>query len=53
MFEVFNVPALYVSMQSVCALYASGLTTGVVLDSGDGVTHTVPIYEGYAVPSAI
>jgi actin-related protein len=53
MFEVFNVPCLYVSMQAVCALYSSGRTTGVVLDSGEGVTHTVPIYEGFAIPHAI
>ncbi|TNV78313.1 hypothetical protein FGO68_gene6964 [Halteria grandinella] len=53
MFEVFNVPCLYVSVQGVLALYASGRTSGVVLDSGDGVSHTVPIYEGYAIPHAI
>lgn len=53
MFEVFNVPCLYVSVQAVLALYASGRCTGVVLDSGDGVSHTVPIFEGYAIPHAI
>ncbi|KAI3409840.1 Alpha-centractin [Globodera pallida] len=52
-FETFNVPALFVQIQAVLSLYSSGRTTGVVLDSGDGVTHVVPIFEGFAIEHGI
>merc|ERR1719283_495728 len=53
MFETFNVPSMYVGIQAVLSLYASGRTTGIVLDAGDGVAHIVPNYDGYALPHAI
>jgi actin len=53
MFETFNVPCLYVAIQAVLSLYSAGRTTGIVCDSGDGVTHTVPIYEGFSIPHAV
>ncbi|KAG8907780.1 Actin-2 [Tulasnella sp. 403] len=52
-FDTFNVPALYTSVQAVLALYSTGRTTGIVLDSGDGVTHAVPVFEGFSMPHAI
>eukprot|EP01105_Mastigella_eilhardi_P024231 TRINITY_DN6288_c2_g1_i3.p1 TRINITY_DN6288_c2_g1~~TRINITY_DN6288_c2_g1_i3.p1 ORF type:complete len:287 (+),score=70.19 TRINITY_DN6288_c2_g1_i3:343-1203(+) len=52
-FETFNVPAFFVALQSILSMYASGRTTGIVLDSGDGVTHAVPIVEGFAIPHAV
>jgi actin, other eukaryote len=53
MFETFNSPAFYTSIDAALACYASGRTTGIVVDSGDGVTHVTPILEGFSLPHAI
>lgn len=63
MFETFSVPGLYIAVQAVLALCASLLTkqeagkdasvTGTVIDSGDGVTHIIPVVEGYCIGSCI
>lgn len=53
MFEIFKVPGTFIAIQGVLSLYASGRTTGIVMDIGDGVTHTIPVYEGYYIPHAV
>uniref|UniRef100_A0A8D1XWA4 Actin related protein 3B n=1 Tax=Sus scrofa TaxID=9823 RepID=A0A8D1XWA4_PIG len=61
LFESFNVPGLYIAVQAVLALAASWTSrqvgertlTGIVIDSGDGVTHAIPVAEGYVIGSCI
>lgn len=53
MFETFSIPAMDVGIQAALSLFASGRTTGLVFDSGDGISHTVPIYEGKVVPQTL
>ncbi|XP_069127406.1 actin-5-like [Argopecten irradians] len=53
MFETFNIPAFFLTNHAVLSLCARGLTTGIVLDNGHGITNVVPVYENHALPYAI
>eukprot|EP00771_Trimastix_marina_P002146 gnl/Trimastix_PCT/3260.p1 GENE.gnl/Trimastix_PCT/3260~~gnl/Trimastix_PCT/3260.p1 ORF type:complete len:399 (+),score=81.37 gnl/Trimastix_PCT/3260:82-1278(+) len=53
MFETYTVPAMFIQVQAILALYASGRTTGLILDSGEGSSYVVPVYEGFSLPHAI
>jgi actin-related protein 2 len=53
MFEKYGFSGVYVSIQAVLVMYAQGLMSGVVVDSGDGVTHVVPVYEGFSLPHLV
>jgi len=50
MFEKYGFQGVYIGIQAVLVLYAQGLLTGVVVDSGDGVTHIIPVFDGFALP---
>lgn len=53
LFEEFDFPKAYIAIQAVMSLYANGRSTGLVVDSGDGVSHTVPVFEGFSIDAAI
>ncbi len=53
MFETYRVPAIYFANPGVLSLYSVGRTTGVVCDSGDGVTQVIPICHGFKVNNGI
>ncbi|XP_036032582.1 actin-like protein 9 [Onychomys torridus] len=52
-FESLHSPAVYVASQSVLSVYANGRVNGLVVDTGHGVSYTVPVFQGYNLPNGI
>nr|XP_018671023.1 actin-3 [Ciona intestinalis] len=53
MFESFNVPGIHITLEAMLSLYAVDITTGIALYSGDGLTYTIPVYEGFVLKKGI
>ena len=52
-FEAFEVPGTYIGIDGVLAMYAAGRISGVVLESGYGITHAIPVFEGFSLPHTV
>jgi actin-related protein len=46
LFETFDTPHVQIVNSAKASLFASGRGTGLILDSGGGVTHAVALFEG-------
>lgn len=53
MFDEFNVHQFYLTKQAALSMYAAGRTTGVILDSGDGASHIVPLFDGHLISDEV
>ncbi|XP_004711015.1 actin-like protein 7B [Echinops telfairi] len=50
LFETFGIPAMHITSQALLSIYSYGKTSGLVVESGHGVSHVVPISEGDLLP---
>ncbi|KAH3767063.1 actin [Pelomyxa schiedti] len=48
-----STPCMCLACDAVMSLYATGRTSGIVVETGDGVTHTVPICDGSPLNHAV
>jgi actin-related protein len=53
MFETFKVNKFTLINQATLSLFSTGTTTGLVAESGEGLSYAVPVFEGFALPHAV
>jgi centractin len=50
LFENLGVPAIFFASQPILSLFSTSVTTGIILESGEGVSQSCVIFEGYSIP---
>lgn len=52
LFEKFKVKSLAIMNTAALSMYSTGRVSGLIAQSGEGHSYTVPIFEGYALAHA-
>ena len=52
LFENLSAPAIFFASQPILSLFSTSNTSGVILESGEGVTQSCVVYEGYSIPNS-
>ena len=52
MFDKLQVKSLAVMNTAALSMYSSGRVSGLIAEVGEGISYTVPVFQGYALPHA-
>ena len=51
LFDYIGIPSIFFASQPILSLFSTSATTGIILESGEGVSQSCIIYEGYSLPN--
>ncbi len=52
LFENLSAPAIFFASQPILSLFSTSNTSSIILESGEGVTQSCVVYEGYSIPNS-